>query len=222
MKRFRPVLIGLGAAGLFALLFGNTWDYGLQCTRCLYYEHRIQHRPFGFTLLETTMNCENRYEQTYTNLFQRPCTHAMKTGGFGHNPGCGMTAEGSVFWGRNKAVKALFEAYRRNPNAALARESLALVEKLFPEQTTVEAYYRVQGDETNTLHSGNMGMYGEWIDLVETTEEWERVNDVARRHFVAVPSFLRDEKLMRAKMSSPSPIVREAAATVVKFPPGPE
>jgi hypothetical protein len=118
----------------------------------------------------------------------------MKTGGFGHNPGCGMTAEGSVFQGRNRAVKALFEAYRRNPDAPLARESFALIEQLFPERTTVENYYRLQHEETNKLHSGNMVIYAEWINAVKTTNEWQSVNDSARQNFTIQPAFLSNEK----------------------------
>ncbi|HMJ88658.1 MAG TPA: hypothetical protein VK530_02520 [Candidatus Acidoferrum sp.] len=220
MKRFVRIVTGAGAVALFLLLFGKHWDYGFNCTRCLYYEHRIEHRPFFFTLFETTMNRDNRYERIYLELFQRPCTHAMKTGGFGHSPGCGMTAEGSVFSGRNKAVKSLFEAYWRIPDAVLARESFTLVETLFPERTTVKHYHSVQHDETNTLHIGNMHMYGEWIDAVETAEEWRSANDAARQNFNPPPAFLKDEKRMRAKSNSPSSIVREA--TYVKAQPKPE
>ncbi|MDB6015512.1 MAG: hypothetical protein JWR19_1, partial [Pedosphaera sp.] len=97
MKRFDRIGLTLGAVALFLLLFGNTWDYGFNCTRCLYYEHRIQHRLCGITLWESTMNRHNQYEQDYRAIFQQPCTHAMKTGGFGHNPGCGITAEGIMF-----------------------------------------------------------------------------------------------------------------------------
>jgi hypothetical protein len=193
MKRFARTGFILGAVALFLLLFANTWDYGFNCTRCLYYEHRIQHRLCGVTLWESTMNRRNEYERDYRAIFQQPCTHAMKTGGFGHNPGCGVTAEGLVFEGRNKAVKALFEAYQRNPNTALARESFALVEQLFPERTTVEIYYRMQHEPTNTLNSGNMVMYAEWLDAVKTTDEWQQVNDAARRNFATLPAFLRDE-----------------------------
>jgi len=222
MKRVACIGFILLAAVMFLLLFGNTWDYGFNCTRCLYYEHRIQHRLCGVTVWESTMGRRNQYEQVYQALFQQPCTHAMKTGGFGHNPGCGITAEGMVFQGRDKAVKALFEVYQRNPNAALARESFALVEQLFPERTTVEEYYRMQGEQTNAPNCGNMVMYAEWIDAVETTDEWQRVNDVARRNFATLPAFVRDEKLMRAKLNSPSPLVREAAMRWLKFPPNPE
>ena len=222
MKRFARIGLILGAVALFLLLFANTWDYGFNCTRCLYYEHRIQHRLCGITLWESTMNQRNQYEQDYRAIFLQPCTHAMKTGGFGHNPGCGITAEGMVFQGRNKAVKALFEAYQRNPNAALARESFALVEQLFPERTTVENYYRMQHEQTNTLNCGNMIMYSEWLDVVETTGEWQRVNDAARRNFATVPAFLRDEKLMRAKLNSPSHAVSGAAEHWLKYPPKPE
>ena len=222
MKSIARIGIILSAVAMFLLLFGNTWDYGFNCTRCLYYEHRIQHRLCGITVWESTMNRRNQYEQVYLALFRQPCSHAMKTGGFGHNPGCGMTVEGSVFEGRNRAVKALFEAYQRNPNADLARESFVLVELLFPERTTVANYYSVQHEQTNTLNCGNMVAYADWMDVVETTNEWQRVNDAVRGSFATLPVFLRDEKLMRTKLDSPSSIVREAAETWLKYPPKPE
>jgi hypothetical protein len=222
MKRVIRIGLALGGVAIFLLLFGNTWDYGFSCTRCLYYEHRIQHRLCGITVWESTMNRHNQYGEVYGALFQQPCTHVMKTGGFGHNPGCGMTAEGLVFGGRNKAVKALFEAYQRNSNAALTRESLALVEQLFPERMTVEDYYRMQREQTNAPNCGNMVMYGEWMDVVETTDEWQRVNEVARQNFATLPEFLRDGNLMRSKLNSPSLLVREAATNWLKFPPKPE
>jgi hypothetical protein len=222
MKRFARIGLILGAVALFLLLFSNTWDYGFNCTRCLYYEHRIQHRLCGITLWESTKNRRNEYEQDYRAIFQQPCTHAMKTGGFGHNPGCGMTAEGIVFNGRNNAVKALFETYQRNPNAALARESFALVEQLFPERTTAENYFRMQHEPTNTLNSGNMEMYAEWLQVVETTDEWQLVNDAARQKFATLPAFFRDEKLLRTKLNSPSHVVSGAAEYWLKYPPKPE
>ena len=222
MKRFIRIGLLLGALATFLLFFGNTWDYGFHCTRCLYYEHRIQHRLCGATVWESTMGRRNEYQQVYRALFQAPCTHVMKTGGFGHNPGCGMTAEGRIFEGRNKAVKALFEAFQRNTNTALARESFALVEQLFPERTTVDEYYRMQHETTNAPSCGNMVIYAEWIDVVETTDEWQRVNDVARRNFATLPAFLREEKLMRAKLSSPSRTVSAAAERWLKYPPKPE
>jgi hypothetical protein len=222
MKRPALIVLILGAVSMFLLLFGNTWDYGFTCTRCLYYEHRIQHRLCGITVWESTMRRDNQYEQIYRALFQQPCTHMMKTGGFGHNPGCGITAEGMVFQGRNQAVKALFEAYQRNPNAALARESFALVEQLFPERTTVENYYRMQYEQTNAPNCGKMVMYAEWLDVAETTDEWQRVNDAARQNFAALPVFLRDEKLMRTKLNSPSLVVSEAAKNWLNFAPKPK
>jgi hypothetical protein len=175
----------------------------------------------GVILWESTMNRRNEYEQDYRAIFQQACTHAMKTGGFGHNPGCGITAEGMAFQGRNKAVKALFETYQRNPNAALARESFALVEQIFPERTTADSYFRMQHEPTNTLSGENMAMYAEWLVLVETTNEWQRVNDAARGNFATLSAFFRDEKLMRTKLNSPCRAVSDAAEYWLKYPPKP-
>jgi hypothetical protein len=222
MKRPISILLGLCGAGLVLVFFSNTWDYGLNCTRCLYYEHHLQHRFFGVTLWETKSNHRDLYGRSYMDLFGRSCTHALKKGGFGHNPGCGITAEGMVFSGRNQAVKALLEAYQRNPNRPLAQESFALVENLFPEQTTVESYYDGKREGTNMITTSEMVLYGEWLNLVETTEEWECVNDAVRSNFAVLPSFIRDEKLMHTKTNASSSIVRQAADSIVKFPPKPE
>jgi hypothetical protein len=58
--------------------------------------------------------------------------------------------------------------------------------------------------------------------VVETTDEWQHVNEVACRNFATLPAFLRDEKLMRAKLSSPFHAVSAAAEQCLKFPPKPE
>ena len=87
---------------------------------------------------------------------------------------------------------------------------------------TVEDYYRMQREQTNAPSCGNMVTYAEWMELVETRDEWQHVNDVARRNFTTLPAFLRDEKLMRAKLNSPSLLIRQSAAYWLKFPPKPE
>jgi hypothetical protein len=222
MKRFLQIVLGLCALGLVWSLLANTWDIGNRCARCLYHEVHLQHRFAGITFWTSKREGSDRYAQTYRELFQKPCTHVLKTAGFGHNPGCGMTAEGGVFMGRNAAVEAIFETHRRHPNPVLARASLALVEQLFPEQTTVENYYRHRNEEGYTPHVGNMFLYSEWMELVETNEEWTQVNEAARQNFVTLPPLLRDKKSLQAKTTSSSPVVRQAAATALEYPPRPE
>jgi len=142
----------------------------------------------------------------------------MKKGGFGRNPGCGMTAEGAVFLGRNKAVKAVFEAYLRTQNHSLAQDSFSLVEKLFPEQISVMSYHDGNRENTNQTTIGEMVLYGEWLNLVETPEEWRLVNESALRDFATPPAFLSDQKLIHNKTNSSSSIVRDAAEDAVKYP----
>jgi hypothetical protein len=208
MKLSTRIMIALGGVVLLSLLFGNTWDYGLNCTRCGYYEHRMQWVFARTPFYEYTMNTRSGYAQAYQELFGQPCPHVMKKGGFGHNPGCGMTAEGMVYSGRNKAVKALFEVYQRTTDRALAQESFVLVEKLFPERTTSISYFSGESERTNQTSIGEMCQYAEWLDQVETSAEWQSVNESVRGDFVVRPTFLADEKLMRSKTNSTSPIVR--------------
>lgn len=210
-------MIILGGGVLLFFLFGNTWDYGFNCTRCGYYKHRVQKVFAGTPFYEYTMGGHDGYAQAYQELFGQPCPHVMKTGGFGHNPGCGMTAEGSVFSGRNQAIKSLFEAYRRTTDRALAQESFALVEQLFPERTTAKSFHAGRTDRTNQVEIGEMVLYAEWLGQVETSAEWQSANSAARDRFVDRPAFLYDEKLMRSKTNSASKIVREAAADTMKY-----
>ncbi len=219
-NRIRYVIVFCIAASV-VMIFHVNWDHGLNCTRCGYYEHRLEHRFFGITFWETVMSRHDKYGRNYKDVFGTNCTHALRKGGFGHNPGCGMTAEGSVFQGRNRAVRAMFDAYSRNTNRLLVQRSLALIEELFPEQTTVQGYYRGRSEETNMVTVGEMILYSEWLDLVQTNEEWEQVNEAAQNGFVVLPSFVRDEKLMRTKMNAQSPVVRKAAEQVVRYPPKP-
>jgi hypothetical protein len=218
MKRpFRNLLVFLGGVFLLVMV-SNTWDYGFNCTRCLYYEHRLEHRWFGITFFETTSGRRDEHGRTYLELFGQPCTHIMKKGGFGHNPGCGMTTEGMVFAGRNKAVGALLELHRRHPDRTLALESMALVDSLFPVETQIEAYYRGRSQDTNMVTVGEMLRYAEWLEVVETSEEWRQViNIAARRDHAAVPAFLRDTMLLRRKLASVSPVVQAAAERRLRY-----
>lgn len=135
----------------------------------------------------------------------------MKSGGFGHNPGCGITAEALAFQRRNAAVKIFFETYKCHPETPLARESFTQIGHLFPEKTTLEQYLLPQTGETNTLRSFHLDTYTEWLSVVETTDEWQEVNEAARRGFVTSPEFLKDEKVLQAKLKSSSERVRNYA-----------
>jgi hypothetical protein len=66
----------------------------------------------------------------------------------------------------------------------LARESFTLVEQLLPERTTVTKYYSLQQEQTN---SRKMVIYAEWLAEVKTTNDWQRVNEDARRDFATLP-----------------------------------
>jgi hypothetical protein len=78
--------------------------------------------------------------------------------------------------------------------------------------------YRRRNEEGYTPLVGNMIIYSEWMELVETNEEWTQVDEAARRNFVAPPPLLRDKKLLQAKTTSSSPVVRQATATAVEYP----
>jgi len=114
-------------------------------------------------------------------------------------------------------VKSLFEAYQRTTNRALAQESYALVEQLFPERTTAKSYFDGERERTNQISISKMMLYAEWLDQVEASAEWQSVNESVRGDFEVRPVFLADEKLMRGKTGSTSPIVRQAAAATVKY-----
>ncbi len=194
------------------------YDYGLVCTRCLYYEHRIQPRLFGVPLWDYPSGSrEDEYGKIYAEIFDHPCAHKLKTSGFGYRSGCGITAEGNLFSNRNEAVRAAFEAYKRVANRPLAKDSFEIIEHLFPEATTVGQFYTHDGRQD--VLAGNLGtlmMMAVYLNHVETVEEWSLVNKGALEGFKTTPSFARDEVVLQAKQKSRSPIVSDAAAFSLK------
>jgi hypothetical protein len=212
LRTFKRILAILFALFLVLALLGGfaTYDYGLVCTRCLYHEHHAQQRLFGISLWSRTLNCEDEYGKAYLDVFQHPCTHVLKKGGFGYRSGCGITAEGSLFYGRNRALRSLFEAYKRVGDRNLATNCFTLIEKLFPDQTTVETYYARRSQGIEDPSPSILVVLAAYLDQVETPGEWAEVNTCAEQAVSAVPPFTQNEQVLRAKLNSPSPIVREA------------
>ena len=75
----------------------TTFDYGLDCAKCLLGKQFVEQQLFGITVSRRTVNVERAAD--YERIFGHPCEHVFRKGGFGRGThsllsfgiGCGMT-----------------------------------------------------------------------------------------------------------------------------------
>ena len=135
-----PVPIALSAWALL-ICAGNTYDYGLQCTRCLREYHVVQLRLWQIPFYQTKTVQFAGYD--LESITGKPCEHIYRRTGFGESwalglIGDGMTGEGSFFRMRSYALRDAFKTYQQFPDKELMRKTLNFIDACLPPDASVQ------------------------------------------------------------------------------------
>jgi hypothetical protein len=196
MKEVMPKFIKYGlwaALVVFVLIVLGAWetyDYGLNCTKCELTKHVVDERFLGIAVFRSSTSRGS--DAAYRGIFGHPCEHVFRKTGFGavlHGiPGtpcrCGVTGEGSLFQQRSRAVKATYELDKKFSNKELALESFRLIDRLMPPDTLLTDYRKIPDQSQVTLRR-----LWDYFFCVETVEEWREVLDCAGDGFVRKPKW---------------------------------
>jgi len=184
-------IAAIAVAGIaIASVFGawTTYDYGLDCTKCLHSRHVIVQRFLGVPFFRTTTQKPGRAE--YAELFKRPCKHVLRRGGFGRSGpslfgasiGCGITGEGAFVAPRLEAVRATYHLYGIYGDEALALETFRLIDEVFPPKSR-----RTSDFTANSTASSTLWYLRIYLDRVRSISEWQEVVECARDGFNREP-----------------------------------
>jgi hypothetical protein len=143
VKRLAVTALVAAALGiLVAVGAWTTWDYGLDCTKCLAEGRVVEEHVFGFVVFRRTTFAPPPTD--YERIFGRPCEHEFRRGGFGRTAhayggtiACGMTAEGWRVEPRLEAVAATYDASVASAMRPSRSKTLAFVDTLIAPDTTI-------------------------------------------------------------------------------------
>ena len=169
------------AVGLF--IGGSTYDYGLHCTKCLLDRHVGVLKCFGIPFYRSST--ERSRAADYEGIFNQPCRHVFRTGGFGRSSmfggriGCGTTAEGAFLRYRFRAVATTYQLAKRFGDKQIARDTFAIIDRLMPPDTR-----RSQG----AFIPSELLYLSDYLDRITTREEWLDVLRCATNDFREKPN----------------------------------
>jgi hypothetical protein len=226
-KRLLIVFVLLTIAGL---LTDTIIDYSADCVLCLRRERGIEYHFFGIRVFHRQTPSNYRPEQidefplptiptgdpaTFDALRGAPCPHVFKRAGFGRSSllvggaACGGYSEGPAFSGRRYALSALHHLYKRVPDLTLARESLAVIDRTFPADLSLDAAVH-SPDHTYPLRD-----ISALLNLITTESEWRlALGGLQSGPATALP-FLHDPDFLAKRLQSTDPIVRQTSASLI-------
>jgi len=171
MKIVKKVALVVAPLGVALILGGETYDYGLQCTKCLLYRHITVQRCFGIPFYRSST--ERTKETDYEGIFGQPCQHIFRTGGFGRQAwfvgsvGCGSTADGSFLRWRMKAVAMTYELAKRFGDKQTARDTFAIIDRLMPPDSRMSWNAKIPGELFDLcLYLERVGTREDWLDVL--------------------------------------------------------
>lgn len=183
----KTFLILLGAVVIFFLYSTrSTYDYTLNCAKCLAQKHVVEKQLLGFPFTRKTSPLHE--ERNYQTIFGRPCEHVFREGGFGHssagNIACGMTAEGNFVRPRMEAIAAVFDLDEELGDHALARETFQFIDTVMPPGEPLKKPRPSPAAET-----GYSALYLLALSLpgAKSVPEWRTVLDAARAEVAKAP-----------------------------------
>lgn len=184
MKALKRIGIFLGPAVVALLLGGSTYDYGLQCTKCLHYKHVVLQRCFGIPFYRSSSEHANRGD--YEKVFGHSCQHIFRKDGFGRSSysllgsggGCGSTAEGTFLRYRTRAVSTTYELVKRVGEKQLARETFAVIDRIMPPETR---------SSPGAMIPSELVSLSIYLDSVQSREDWLEVLRCAVNNFRESP-----------------------------------
>jgi hypothetical protein len=180
------IILWLFVALIVCIAFGawTTYDYGLDCTKCLLGKQVVEQQLFGITVFRRTVNVERAAD--YERIFGQPCEHIFRKGGFGRGShsllgsgiGCGMTGEGVFVRPRVEAVSATYAAEQRLHDHELTLDTFRLIDTLMPPNIQMQQ----RRDLPETAQS-TVSLLGSFLRRVKTAEQWRAVLDAAAKNF---------------------------------------
>jgi len=186
IKIASAVLVALVVA--VALGAWTTYDYNLQCTKCLADRHVVVHRLCGIPFFRSSSQLSSR--PGYESIFGQQCQHILRSGGFGRGSVslfgsrivCGTTADGRLLRPRMEAVTMTYYLARRLGAHELARDTFALIDRLMPPEARMSRRSESSEQSVSTLFQLHM-----YLHRVLTVDDWRRVVDCARGGFRETP-----------------------------------
>jgi hypothetical protein len=161
----------------------QTYDYGLQCTKCVLDRYIVEKRLFGITIFrrETVQTPARDYER----LFGKACDHIFRKGGFGRTTGIllarstadGLTAD-HIFSYRTTAVRVTFDAELRLHDSALALRSFSFIDGLLPADFPVADQKKLNPNFAPILF-----LFADKLQQVNSTAGWQQILEEAQAGF---------------------------------------
>jgi hypothetical protein len=114
---------------------------------------------------------------------------------------------------RKELIENLYRAYLRIPDQALARETLAMIDRFYPislvkDPASLGIRSPIQyGLEAESLPNESLSILHRGLVLVGTAAEWRQVLDAARSHDGSL-KLLVDPTILVKKLETPDPAVR--------------
>ena len=185
MKPFK-VILWLFITFIACIAFGawTTYDYGLQCTKCLADKHVVEQQLFGITVSRRIKDGDPA--ANYERIFGHPCEHVFRKGDFGRSRhsllgsgiACGITGEGAFVRPRIEAVSATYDAEHRLHDHDLTLATFQLIDTLMPPD--IQMQQRRDLSKTTQSTTFNLGLF---LRRAKTGEQWLAVLDAARQNF---------------------------------------
>jgi hypothetical protein len=176
-------LLGVVAFGLYTLVSLETTRFSAICAKCLQHAYIVEK-----TCLGICYHGERRLSQVHGGLMSsaafsppipatdpglyvairgKPCEHSFKKGGFGrttcwHKHSDGASGEWRMFSPRLKMIEVTYRLFVSTKDLALARRSLAAIDRLLPSDARQIWYWPGLVD------------FAEKFGRVESLEQWEQ------------------------------------------------
>ena len=166
----------------------------------------------GFTL--GSMPAED--PKDYEDITGHSCVHNFKRAGFcrysGSGVGCGHFSEGMAFRPRLEPLEAIFRTFDRIPDRDLGNASLAVLDRIFPPNATVQEAHKLSYDFDVTVK--NLETMTLMLSIVETPEEWRATLEHFENGFQGEAPMISDAAFIESRSHSVDPLVRRGCAAV--------
>ncbi len=207
--------------------------YGATCSRCLQRMHGVEVKRAGI-LISNEQKLEKFHPspdggggftlgsmppvnpKDYEDITGHPCAHSFKRTGYcrytGRGVGCGQFSEGMAFRPRLEPLETISRAFERIPDRGLGKGSLAVLDRIFPPDATVQEAHKLSYDfETTAKKLETMTLL---LSIVETADEWRKALDHFEGGFQGEPPLISDGAFIEARSHSINPLVRRGCAAV--------
>jgi hypothetical protein len=235
MNKARVIIYSLLAillVGLLGTVSRSSLSYTASCLACLQeargveksifgiiYSHIEQQRPSergGFISYADGTRIAPVDPKLYQKITGHPCEHTFVRGGFcryrSGSVGCGSFG-GQKHEFRKQLLVNLYRGYIRVPDQALARETIAMIDRLYPiipakgsavsgSRPPIEYSFQV-----DSLPNEPLGILYRGLTLMSSAAEWRQVLDAASAGDGSL-KLLVDPAMIARRLDNPDPGIR--------------